>query len=368
MADITVAPSGEDYTTLDEALDNVTVDPTTVTISGDWTSATDTVNCTVADDNVTITTTGTARHAGFDNAGTNYELDCSTNGDHCIQVDNTGCIIDGLIIQQGATGGSEECVRLTAAGGTITVKNSILWADSQESQQDGIYFGNIDCTINVEQCYLIGFSRVGIHSQNYSGNADHTVNVNSCGVWNCGYEDGGGIATESSGGTKIFNIHNTWSIGNDNDPGTDAEDYHQISGSGTWNVSHSIDGDNSLATVDSGGTDNLASAAINESTGGGDEIIVVDITSAPFDLTLVIDETNNDAQTRHRTLTIENLTIPTVDIAGTTRVSGGSPAQGDDYDVGPFEIVVAAAGGQPTMKRWGGIPGMGQGTGLPGWH
>ncbi len=48
--------------------------------------------------------------------------------------------------------------------------------------------------------------------------------------------------------------------------------------------------------------------------------------------------------------------------------------EGEDEYMLPVGFVInedqaaAVAGGQPTMKRWGGIPGMGQGTGLPGWH
>ena len=342
MTTWTVQPSGGDYTTLASALSNAsTVASDTIEISGDWTSTTDTSAATVADNSLTIQTKAAdqARHAGFDNEGSNYEL--AVSGAHCITVNNTGCIIDGPIIKQDGTGVSDEGIRFANDGGTLTVKNTIIWADTQDSQQDGIYVGNIDATITFEQVYIYGFNRAGFHGQNFSGPANHTIKINSCGIWNNGHEAfGGGIVGEDVGGTKIYDVNNTWSLENDND--ANANDYLTRDGTITWGISFSIDSDASLTTQDSGGTGNLASRTLRDSTAGGNEVLVQDITTAPFDLRLIDDSTNNDAQDAHTTDTAEGLTIPSTDIAGTSR------PQNTSHDIGPFEI--SAAGAVPIIN------------------
>ncbi len=330
MTTWTVQPSGGDYTSLSAALSNgSTLDNDTIEISGDWTSTTDTTASTVADIGITIQTKAgdQARHAGFDNGGTNYELVNSAN-DHVIQVNQSGCTIDGLIIKQASTTDSNEGIRIESSG-THTIRNCIVWSDVARNQQDAI-FTSAAPTLNIENCFCFGFGRSAVQKQQVGAVA--TININSCGFFSCGSVASagqeGGIVHDNGTGT-VYNIHNTWVI----DCDAIGSDYIELN-TVTWNISFSIDSDNSIATVRDTGSGNLASRAINESTLGGDEIIVVDKTSLPYDLRLVNDATNNDAQDAHTTDTVHGITIPSTDIRAETR------PQNTSHDIGPFEITV----------------------------
>ena len=345
------------FTDLKTALaDGGTDDPSVLEISGDWTIRDTASGAKVEDNNITIQTKAgdEARHKGFDDGGKNYALEVTTG--HALQVNKTGCIIDGLIIKQDGTGQSNEGVRFAAPdGSTITYKNLIVWADTADSQQDGLYCGNLDdVTVNVEQCYCFGFGRAGIHMQNFADVVITTIlNVNSCGVWDNGHDaNAGGIKIEiDTGSSMTQNVHNTWSLENDN--GTSSRDYKESSTSNTvWNVSHSIDSDASIAAVIAfagSGANNLASRILLESDGGGLDVLVKDITTEPYDLRLVDDSTNNDAQDVHTHDMDHGVTIPSTDIAGTSRPQ---PVAGS-HDIGPFEIVAAAGVPVPplTLQR-----------------
>ncbi len=322
MADSTVKPSGGDFTTRASALSDA---------------------ATRAGHTITIIASGDARHAGLDNEGSNYEL--AVSAAHCIVVNNTGCVIDGIIVKQDGTGSSDEGIRF-ADNSTLTVKNTIIWADTQDTNQDGFRSNETgDITVNFEQVYIYGFSRGGYNGNHAAPPNDptRTHNLNSCGFWNNGHEDStsaGGVNIHSnhSSATITANLFNCWSLGNDGH--ASAEDYSEklvSSGTVTWNISHCIDSDNSIvAVLDAGGT-NLASRTLRDATAGGNEVLVQDITTAPYDLTLIDDATNNDAQDVHTVDTVHGLTIPSTDIAGTSR------PQNTSHDIGSFEIVVVAA-------------------------
>ncbi len=357
MAAISVQQSGGDFSTLAAALaDASTGAGDTITISGTW-SVLDTAECTVADDTITITAdptdsrVTTARHVAASPNHYRLHTPVSGDGEHCFTVNNTGCTIDGLDIRQNGEGDSVEGIRMTADGGTLTVSNCIGWTNNDTHEdQDFLYLSNISATINVINTKIYGFTRAGIHISLGSGSHTVTLNVNSCGIWNCGENAeamASGIMAYGNGApsTHTVNIHNTWVI-DCNWNQSDSDDYAERGGAGatyTWNISNSIDSDNSIAgRIDTGGN-NLANRVIRDSTAGGDEVLVNDISdSAPFDLSLIDDSTNNDAQERHNDSEAHGLTITNNDIDGTSRNSGGSPVQGSYYDVGAFEVIVAA--------------------------
>ena len=282
----TVQPSGGDFTTLAAAAAAaVTVAGDILEISGDWSATTDTGAVSVSDTNLTIRTKAgdQARHAGFDNGGSNYEL--AVSGAHCITVNNDGCIIDGLIIKQAGTGASDEGVRMTNDGGTLTLKNTIVWTPASTSQQDGVYVASIDVTIVMEQCYAYGFNRAGFHAQDTNNAPVYTLSFNSCGFWDNGQssgtsggDSGGGIkiaGTTTGSGTTLA-VHNTFALENDTGSGSNS-DYKQGQGNANiaWSISFSIDSDNSIASQDTGGSGNLASRILRDSTAGGNEVLIL---------------------------------------------------------------------------------------------
>ena len=343
---ITNLDSTDTFTVLATSLSDGDTDASDILeISGDWTVR-DLAAAIVADDNITIRAKAgdEAEHLGFDDDGANYALEVASG--HCLTVNNTGLLVEGIIIKLNQTTTSAECVRYTPASSTVTFKRVIFWAGTAgSSQQDGFYNANLALTANFEQCYFIGFGRAGIHDQDLSGSpVTQTYNVNSCGFWNNGIEGAGGgihIRAQVSSSTRTINVFNTWALDNSD---TTSNDFNQESTNGTtnWNIEYSIDSDNSINARDSGGVGNLASRTIFDTSPSGEFVLVSDISSAPYNLKLITNA-NNDAEQAHQVDDANGLNMPTTDIAGTTRVSGGDPAQGDDYDIGPFEIVVAAA-------------------------
>jgi hypothetical protein len=343
-----IQPSGGDYTSANAWASNAsTVASDIGEVSGDWSSTTDTTTATLADNNLIFRgkVSDQARHAGFDNAGSNYEL-AVTSG-HCLEVDNTGCTIDGLLITLNNTGDSNETIRMAASGGTVTLINSVFQGnDGGSGNQDGIY-SQVEATINAENCYFTQFGRAGFHLQNAPGpNFTSTINAISCGLWECGL-DGSGDAgaflwnSGDSGQTGNFNVHNTWTM--DCDSGS-AEAFRDDGvGSDNWQLDNCMSSDASITARDSGAVNATESISISDGTpGAGSEIWVNDITgSAPYDLRLQDDTTHNDAQEQHSNASGAGLTIgdyTTGDIAGTTRSA--------PYDVGPFTVV---SGGDTTL-------------------
>lgn len=323
MATITVMPSGGNYNSLKDACDNANPGDL-VEISGDWTSTSDANEVTISDANLTIQTKSgdQARHGGFDNGGSNYALETNGSG-HCMTVNADGVTIDGLIIKQVGTGSSDEGIRLdTGDGNATTIKHCVIWTATQDDQQDGIHQTD-GATAHIENCVFIGWHRGGIAVQT---GGTTTTNVNSCSFWNCGHQvnssyPGGAIAIHRNGGTHTVNVHNSWALDCHNS--VDSEDYAEGQGSGggstTWGISYSCDSDNSIASRDGAGAGNHANCTIVESAGAGSFEVIVHKTTAPFDLRLVDDVTNNDAQGDHSVAIAETLTIPSTDIAGTTR-------------------------------------------------
>ena len=252
MADSTLKPSGGDFSTLASALSDAgTSAGDTITISGDWSTRDTASGAVVADNNITVKTLAAdqAEHAGLDNGGSNYALEVTSG--HALQQNNTGLVLEGFIIKQDGTGDSDEGIRFNIASGTLTCKRMIIWADTQDSSQDGIYIGNQDATINLEQTYIFGFWRAGVHAQNFSTpNTDYTLNINSCGFWDNGAstsssdnESGGGIkVVRRAGGTKVVNCHNTWACENDSGAGANDDYPFEISGATPKTLTTSIQG------------------------------------------------------------------------------------------------------------------------------
>jgi len=354
MATWTVQPSGGDYTSLNAALSNAsTVANDIIEISGDWTSASDTAESTVEDDNITIRTAASdqARHAGFYNGTTNWELNTSGNN-HSLTINNTGCILDGLVIVQSGTGNSDEVVRIDVDS-TTTVVDTILRCANVATDQDCLYCGSFTSTINCENVIVIGAGRAGFNAQlSSSGAADtQTWNLISCTAWNngrnSGEADGGGVNAHARNASSVANINcfNCLFVGNTS---SNSEDYQNATGTNSGTRVWSIDncGEDStrttITTLDSGAVSPISFETVTDGVLGAanDQVGFQDITTAPYDLRLQ-DDANNDAQDVHTNSTGSGLTFgdyvgSSVDIAGTTR-----PVN-TNYDLGAFEVEGAA--------------------------
>ena len=100
--------------------------------------------------------------------------------------------------------------------------------------------------------------------------------------------------------------------------------------------------DNSIAGVIDSGSGNLASRQIRDAT-GGNEVLVVDISSSPYDFHLMDDATNNDAQDAHSSTSGHGNSLPTLDIDDEARNTGsGKVANGAD--------TFAATGGRAVRR------------------
>ena len=342
MANLTVEEDGGgDYTTLDEACDNIGAGET-ITVQGEWDNE-DTRNVIVST-NCNITATGSARvttagHA----AGTplHFRLYCDSSGSHCITVNDNPTTIDGIDVRQGSsTGASDEGIR-SAATGTIIIKNCIISSEETNVDQDGIYIF-LDQTLTVENCIIYDWTRAAIDIQQGNNNKTIVINVNSCSIHEDLSQAGadvGGISADLRGtGTTAINVHNTF-IFTISTNGNDYNEYQSGSTTITWGISFSIDSDNSIAARDGGGSGNQASRTIASSDqGAGSFVIVDDLTGNISNLALQdLVNANNNAQDEHATASAEGLTIPATDIDGTSR------PQNTNYDIGAFEIVSGGA-------------------------
>ncbi len=348
MATIIVKEDGsEDYTTLDEAIDNALANDI-IEIQGAWANADTKITSTITVDNLTIRTVGEARHPGYvSSTPTYYRLE--TTSTNVLTVAGNNLLVDGLVIKADRTITQYAIAIYNGVGITFTSRNNIIYAnDTRYDSQIGIYISNSDATINVEQTQIYNFSKGGIYYDDWSVANTIVFNINSSTLWN-NARDGepssrpGGIFGRVVNGSSItFNIHNSIVI--TENLAAAASDFAESISSGTvtWNISNSIDSDGSIAALgpDAGnGSLGNRTATDSDTPGVGDWVVFNDITTYPYDLRLK-DNAENDAQDMHATATAHSLTIPSTDIVGTSR------PQDTNYDCGAFEIV---SGGGPTV-------------------
>lgn len=325
---ITVKEFGGDYSTLAIALDNAN-DGDLISIEGTWVDP-DISPAVVNNDNITIQTDADSRHSWRDVATPTFYRRETSSG-HGITVNNTGCIIDGILARQSSTGDSDEVIRM-AVTGVLTVKNSVLLTQGSVNNQDGIHIPDVAATVNLETCIIHGFYRAGILCQ--GNNNDVTLNINSCLFYDNGIDvnDGGGVVMQSYAGTKSINVFNTVSVGNNNS--AKAKDYNEHRSTGgtvTWNIHNSIDSDGSITDRDSGASACLQNRTPTDNTSpaAGDWVLFEDITSLPHDLRLLVNA-ENDAWEMHSATTGAGLLIPTVGLIDQVRIA--------PYDCGAYEV------------------------------
>ena len=276
-------------------------------------------------DNRTFTVASGVRHDGTLGSGCRIR---GTSG-HTIEVVDDGITIEYLEIELDHTGSSSEGIRCSqTTGESGTVQYSIIHANQQTTQQDGIYSGSLNGsrTLSVIACWIKGFNRAGIHIQDFSDNSTLTANIDSCLIVDCGHEaPGGGIASNYN---NAINVYNTACLDNT----SSGDDYDDENTAATWSGSNNIASDTS---------------AESRFTGSFDSVNLTDSTAASGEVYLVTDET----------LTAPDWNL--LDTGSGTRVAVGGgtdrnppitqdmvgyslDATGPD-DIGPLQIQAAAA-------------------------
>ncbi len=246
-----------------------------------------------------------------------------TSASNVIEVLDPGVVIDGLeIVLDNATTGLK-CVHFNnVAKGSV--KNSLIWASSEISNQDGIRaFINTTLTgiVNIENTIIHGFYR-GINAITLAtANANITANINSSTVYNCDE----GIKGHQYLGPVAINVLNSISIENDTD-------FVVGAGVPVWNIHNSLDSDGTIASRDASAYGCLSSRTATDSLspGVGDWVIFENITTG-VDLRLQ-ESAGNDAMDMHSDDSGAGMTIPAVDIVGTSRPDRAG------YDCGAFEV------------------------------
>lgn len=365
---------GGDYVTLAAA---IAANETDIEIQETWNNAEDT-HITIDDASTTIECTGSAKHPGWVDRGseTHYRLR-PTGAGHVFTLSAVTPVLDSLDIRRtdAAGGASDECIRQDTA--TITVKNSILWMDADdttESSADGIYVGHqVDGrTCNLENTIFYNFMRAGVNIETAESAQErtYTLHINSCTFYECGIQDGtygacinfyvGTGVGDDYTQTLVINIFNSIVCANTANgqsvrkSGTSA--FYTI----TADIHDSMDNDGHLDDWDAGLSNCLQNVTIKDTGdppgGGADEVAFVETAKDTEDLRL-LSNANNDAQDYHTNASGAGLNIPATDLIGTSR------PQNTNYDVGAFEIVAAAvvelnpnacghthAGAQPGIK------------------
>ena len=133
------------------------------------------------------------RHKGLTGVGPTIN---PTTAGHCLESNMGFTVIDGLEVT-GATGDSDEGIRLSSGSGGYVLKNLLIHGFTQ-FQQDGIYAGNIDLVVPpiIENCMIWNINRAGIHAQNFSGVVTQTWIIRNVSIFDTATSttvDGGGV-------------------------------------------------------------------------------------------------------------------------------------------------------------------------------
>lgn len=342
MASADIQYSGGSFNSINQWIGDATTSATeTGTIIGnDWDD--DDATAVTWDKAVIIVANSDAKQIGkpWVSGGTEYRHRVASG--HAFTVTADVDITD-INIQSDSSTGSDELFR--AAGtysGTIT--NCMLGFTGTTSEQD-IWYSNDSATktISFVQCFIYDVDRAIVHIQTSGETGTVTINWNACGALGVGMW----FRTTSNDTNNTFDCNAQSCLLN----ATDAAAFVATTSNPTLNVDAprcitNIANEAALGsfddTIDTTGT--LFAATWRTSTGGGDEVLLVNITSTTYDPNLVDDETNNDAQSRHATRTDATLEIPAFDILGQER-DITTPL----FDCGPHALTLAAGGGGPSI-------------------
>lgn len=328
----TVAPSGGDYsamkTAVDTEIDDLVLDDVRLVLraQGDW-STKDTYTTTIDITGYTVDATryiylttingsGGAQHDGTHWVANVYEV--SNTAQHVFTVDENYTVLEAMVIKQDGTGNSDEGVRMDAGSHMSVINACIIWADSKDNSQDGVYCTNSNSHTDGHTIYLyndliIGFERGGVHYQCFTNNADNQFLIirNCTVVFNgtTGRTGSCGISIQSNSthtGTITITVHNTISaenLSNINGADMDFGQYGSGTGSIVWAGDYNCNGNNDTTDDQMPGGNSLWDRTVTEATspGAGDWIMVIDDGNdgadfSTLDMKLQDDLTNNDVQ------------------------------------------------------------------------
>lgn len=313
-------------------------DTTAVTFTG-WT--------TDIDNFVTITAKVEDRHLGI--PGDGYTLTNTTNGTQVFNTNQAYLVVEWIDLYQASTGSSDEAFRVALLNTVTTIKNCIIRAaNAGTNDQDGIYTGNYNVpAIIVNNCLIFGWARAGIHAQNYTATTNtQTWYINNCTIFLNG-EDGeteaGGICSrEASYAVNNMNVINTI-ITDTTENQANSGDYADFLNNSTWSIDNCMDEDNTIASRDAGGSNNVASAtAYDRATiPGGDATMVIyeETAFATIDLHLVSNDSGGEWNDAIDAGQDPGDVAAKIDIDGSDR-----HALGVTWDMGADEFIAAAAG------------------------
>jgi hypothetical protein len=328
---------GGDYTTLAAA---ISASETEIEIQETWTSA-ETSNYTIASA-TTIVATGSARHSGFvGSSPTHWRAKPTSSGNHTFLL-NADLTVEGMDISNQSTGVSDEVFRLNADNVDLIGKFCLLWLGARIDQQDIAYNDSkSSCSVLFENC--IGWNAYRAVIDQYNG-GNSTYDINSSHFYNCGF------SSDESSRSGVFGLNMTGGTVN-------CSCFNSLLNINTGNVATTTAGVTSSITIDrcitnvadytsaNWDTETITDSLLSHNwtdddtkASDGDWVIVEDITTAPYDFRLAIND-YNEAQDAHADGSGAGLTMPSTDIVGTSR------PQNTNYDIGAFEIV---SGGEVT--------------------
>jgi len=210
-----------------------------------------------------LTVASSFRHSGKE--GTGHARMYRTGSGHIIDVQEDFFIIEYLDLNLlSGQASSDECIRISSGVDPCLISRCILHQSSAVSSCDGIYLGDIDARVMVDNCLIYFFTRFGIHAQPFSGARTQTCNLDFLTVMGCDRDAagsaGGVMAVPSDGSTVInMNVFNTMSM--------DAQGGTPIDYGGTG-----------AGTINWAGSDNIAETADAESkfTASFDSVTLTD--------------------------------------------------------------------------------------------
>lgn len=351
MADnISTIGTGKDHTTdllWEAATDNDLVTSTTKEIGRIETNEDFTGNLVIAGattdgTNYRVLTVASAnRHSGVE--GTGHARKYMTSSGHAVQVSEDYFVIEYLDINLvSGQVSSEECIHIDDGVDPVLIAKCIIHQDSTSTSSDGIYAGDADVRVFVDNCHIYHFQRHGIHAQMFVATArTQTWNIDYCSVNHNNINDLGSVGNvmvfvNDASSIANMNIFNTYAL---DTQGTTPLSFTSA-GSGTVNWAGSDDAADDT-TAESKFTSSFDSVSLVDTSPGSGENVWVNEKDNPSEDYSIAGETaftisqfglNRIGSEPANSVWTDNPQDFSTDIAGRTR--SGVPC----ISIGPYQF------------------------------